>query len=435
MPDQNVFATLLQTPESLDAQRRAQFRADSDGQDFWVKAGGMSGLDFRKDMIDKGKGLTFEDRRAYQTQQVMGRSQQMLSDLVKSGELDPLDAQEQVIKSAMSDFMALGDYQAAQGLLPGLNQIRDYRLNLDKLRSESQENRATAFNQQAQGESKLAVTPSEIQKNTGAAMASVAQAGQYQGGEAANYALQRLRDRTDPNIRAKGAAAFKLPAAEQTKIRAQGTGFLNLADAVADLSTYMEQSPIVASATAQGVNVGSQYLAGMQSIFSAKGSSVGGFDALSTRPEDGADGVSPKQIVFQSRDKIRRAATRLGFKDITAFQSLVIDAAYSLARSNDPGGRLSNNDFQFALDSLGAVQDATSAKKAFKALVERGHQKYQNMKRVIPPDVWNDLFGDMDKQVADSYSRFTGEHGTSDIKSAEEAARRKALLERYPAHK
>ena len=439
MADQpNIFATLLPTPENVADLREAKFREDAKGQDFWQHASGLTGLDFRKDMVSRGIGMAPEDKRAFQTQQIMGRSQQMLAELVKNGDMDPLDAQEQVISSAMSDFMSLGDYQAAQGLLPGLNQIRTYRSELDKLRSESQENRATAFNQQASGESTLAKTPSEIYKNQAAGQESIQKGGAAvltaQGSYAADMAHADWWNRADPNIRSKAGGTgseFKLPGAEQTKIRAQGTGVLNLFDAMGDLSTFMEKAPIVASATAQGANVGSQYLAGLNSIFSNKGASVGGFDALSTRPEDGTDGMSPKQIVFQNRDQIRKAALKLGFKDITAFQSLVIDAAYSLARANDPGGRLSNNDFQFALDSLGAVQDAKSAKKAFKALAERGYTKYQNMKRVIPKDTWNDLFGDMDKEVDASYAQFTGEHGTSDIANVQDEERRKALRDKY----
>src|SRR5207344_222952 len=107
----------------------------------------------------------------FQTQQIMGRSQTMMSELVKNGELDPLDAQERAIRSAMSDFMSVGDYQAAQGLLPGLNQIRTYRAELGKLKAETYNQQASGFHQEAEGNATLAKAPHEISKLDSEALA------------------------------------------------------------------------------------------------------------------------------------------------------------------------------------------------------------------------------------------------------------------------
>jgi hypothetical protein len=64
--------------------------------------------------------------------------------------------------------------------------------------------------------------------------------------------------------------------------------------------------------------------------------------------------------------------------DLAEYTSLVVDTAYALARANDPGGRLSDNDFNFALQTLGSIsQDPASAKAAFAAVAERA---YENVK-------------------------------------------------------
>lgn len=439
MADQNPFAAIFQTPEMLDARRRYEFAEQSKGQDFWVKAAGMQGLDLRRDLLAKGIGLGPEDRRALQTQEIMGRAQRNLAEMIKNGDLDPLDAQEEVIRRAMGDFMTMGDYQSAQGLLPGLNQIRDYKLNLEKLRSEGVENRASAFKSTAEGQRALAVTPSEIQKNQSESLENVAQAGQAEAygrqadaGAYRNRAQGDLYNRTDPNLRASGSKdGGAVTPQEAARVRQQGSGALNLFDRMADLSTFYQKAPIVASKTAAGENIGFQYLQGFWNSLKRSGGSVGGFEGLSDSAADGAGGQSPKAIVRQHSDEIVATAKKLGFRDITQFESLVIDAAYALARANDPGGRLSNNDFTFALQSLGAVQDQQSALKAFRALAKRGYDNFKNLKKTYQPEAWNDNFSNMESEVEAGFKNFEATYGSSDVKDVQKETaeeKRKAEL-------
>lgn len=144
MADPNPFAALLPTPEGVDLQRRQQFLDLSSGQDYWSRVAGLSGLDFRKELINRGIGMNPEDKRAFNTQAILSRAQKSLSERVKSGEVDPLTAQAEVIKQAMSDFMGTGDYQAAQALLPGLNQIYTYQGEMAKLKADVDQSNAAA---------------------------------------------------------------------------------------------------------------------------------------------------------------------------------------------------------------------------------------------------------------------------------------------------
>lgn len=147
----NPFAALLPSPEGLDVQRRQQFLDLSQGQDYFSRVAGLSGLDFRKELINRGIGLTDEDRRAFNTQAILSRAQKSLSDMVKSGEMDPLSAQAEVIKRTMADFMAMGDYRAAQALLPGLNQIQTYQGEIAKVKSYTGAQDASAYKDTAAG--------------------------------------------------------------------------------------------------------------------------------------------------------------------------------------------------------------------------------------------------------------------------------------------
>jgi hypothetical protein len=77
-------------------------------------------------------------------------------------------------------------------------------------------------------------------------------------------------------------------------------------------------------------------------------------------------GVSPnvltaeEKAVYQSeRANIQKAVNRLNV-DKAVFNSLALDLAYAIARTNDTG-RLSNQDFEIALKILGDSPDATAA--------------------------------------------------------------------------
>jgi hypothetical protein len=380
----NPFEALIAlTPDALRTQRETMNYAQTKDLDYWVGAAGRAGLGMRNSLLAQGRGMTPEDQRAQRSQTILEKAQTDLAEMMKGGNIDPYDAQELAVSQAMTDFMAIGDYQAAQSLIPSLNQIRTYRAELDKLSSESYENRSSGLKSMADA----GRVPYQIDSDIAQEAQRYSAAGASDAAAQASLAHARLRDRTDPNLR-RGATPVdkdaELSQAERREKRGMIAGTLNLADRMDDLMWFADNAARAASLGGQGINVVKQQVSGLANTFSSKGSSVGGFQGLSDEPAQGREGVSPKQIVLNNyksnpnlRANFNRISRTIGM-DVTAYESLVIDAAYALARANDPGGRLSNNDFDYALKMLGAVQDVKSMKEAFQAIERRGYENLRN---------------------------------------------------------
>jgi hypothetical protein len=111
----------------------------------------------------------------------------------------------------------------------------------------------------------------------------------------------------------------------------------------------------------------------------------------------------------------------MGMKNITAYNSAVIDTAYAMARAMDPGGRLSNNDFAFALEALGAVQDAVSAKAAFAAIAERAYKRYKATIKAEGTAEMKHLFPEQMVNIEESYKQFHDRWGGSRVRAEDEA--------------
>lgn len=415
MAEYNPFAQLApMTPEGLAATREVAFEEQTKGQSFWAQEAGRAGLDARRRLMSQGVALSPDDERAITSQSIMQGAQKRLAHLVESGEVDPMDAQERVISETMSAFMAAGDYSAAQSFLPSLNQIRTYRDEQAKLRAETYEKNTAGFeNVQDAGLSadKAATERGMLAVN----QAKAAAEGEYNlAGVRQRDADARLKDRTDPNIRGGGGGSGGggVGIAEARQVREMGAATMTLFQAMNDLSNYMDKAPFVASAGGKAAAGARNWVMGAKALFAKRGGSMGGFAALSDRAQDGRDGTSPKAIVEANRPQVMAAAAKLGITDVTAFESLVIDAAYAIARANDPGGRLSNNDFDQAVKMLGAVQDPVAAKKAFKALGDRAAQKFRARRDTFKPEVWEAEFGDMDRKVESQYDELVSRWGT-----------------------
>ena len=407
MAEPNAFASLLPTPDNLADRREARFNTNP-GDSFWAIEAGRAGLDLRRSLTQQGIAMSPEDQRAITAQAIIGGAQKRLAELVKAGTMDPLDAQEQVLTDTMSAFMQSGDWEAAQAMLPGLNQIRTYKDEQAKLRSETSENVADEARAYAAETKDLTSAAAQVEELP-------SKIAERQANATLRIAGANLKDRTDPNIRSGSGGnkgGVEIPAAERREVREMGASAMTLFQAMNDLSNYAEQSPFVMSAGAAGAAEARSWIQGAKSLFAKRGAAMGGFAAMSDRPEDGREGVSPKTIVKANRSQTLAIAARLGITDVASFESLVIDAAYAVARANDPGGRLSNNDFDQALKMLGAVQDPVAAKKAFKSLADRAVQKYRNRRKTYNPDSFEEAFGDMDKNVESDYNEFVSRWGS-----------------------
>jgi hypothetical protein len=406
MAEPNPFAALMPTPDNLTARRQMEFEAQSKGLSFWAQEAGRTGIKARQEAMRRGVAMGPEDARAIAAQNIMSGAQKRLADLVKSGAVDPLDAQEVVINEAMSGFMAAGDYESAQALLPGLNQIREYRNQQAKLRAEIRNEDASAYQHQMTGaksatEAAAVATklPHETARMDSEVLRNTAQAGMYDRSPAPKSGGSGDGDR-DSDISLKSKSDHQEAIA----------GTLTLMDTMSDLLDIVEQSPASLSAGASGHNVAAQYLSGISNYFKQKGGSFGGFSGLSTDPKDGAEGVSPAAIAAKNRTKVNALAQTLAV-DRTLLESVIIDAAYALARANDPGGRLSNNDFDQAIKMLGAVQDPASARAAFLNNARRTYDKHQNRMKSLGAATSKRHFSDQMTEVDETYEALSNRFG------------------------
>ena len=102
MAEPNPFAGLIPSPDNLTARRELEFAEQSKGQSFWAQEAGRSGLKARQEAMRQGIAMGPEDARAIAAQNIMAGAQKRLADLVRSGTVDPLDAQEVAISEAKS---------------------------------------------------------------------------------------------------------------------------------------------------------------------------------------------------------------------------------------------------------------------------------------------------------------------------------------------
>ena len=418
MAEPNPFSALLPSPSNLTDQREYEFAEQSKGQGFWAQEAGRAGIKARERAMAQGIAMGPEDVRAITSQSIMGAAQKRLADLVKAGQLDPMDAQELVIRETMSAFMSAGDYQSAQSLLPGLNQIRTYKDEQAKLKAETRAQDANAYQSQMSGAKSAtdaASVATKLPYETGKLSAETIAA---QGSAAERFANARLKDRTDPNIRAasKGgsvpAGVHDLSKAELRDQHEGLAGTFTLFNTMSDLIQIVEQSPGALSQAASGHNVVAQHLSGMSNYFQQSGGAMGGFESLSTDPADSVDGKeSPKTIAARNRSKVNVLAKKLSV-DRTLLESVIIDAAYALARANDPGGRLSNNDFDQAIKMLGAVQDPQAAKAAFLNNARRTYEKHQARMRSLGKATAEFHFGEQAEDVDATFKALSDRFGT-----------------------
>jgi len=391
MADQAPFYSL-----GLSAYKR-QLQADADatvapGQPvnslgYWTQRAGQAGLDARDALLDAGIGFTSKDRKAIAEQKVMETAQMDLSEAVKNG-LDPLDAQEFAISNAMSSLMGVGNFEAADQLIPKLAGVRKHREELQKLKTEQDKNSAAAEASTASAELRRGDDRRKDARNPAQIAADEALAEQ-------RLAAARLSDRTDPNRKGKAGEGedgdyLKMDAAQRTTLANALASTVSLADSMDDLSKIYETA--VGAGTrnplGQTENVLGQFLKGANAYFESKGSSVNPARWKYEKVVDDSGketGQSVEDLVKAQRGKIKRQAVNLNISS-TVLESLIIDAAYALARAREPGGRLSNNDFDYALKQLGAVQDPQSALAAFAAIEERAYRQTMDRFTAYSPE-------------------------------------------------
>lgn len=400
----NPFEALM-TPARLQARREAEFAQQKKERGLSGPASMIAdaGFQLRTALREKGYGLTPEDRRAALTQGILSSTQQEVAQLVADGQVDPMDAQDYALSQAVSEFMSMGDYEAAHSLLPSLAAIREQRAELDKLR-------AQGYKERSAGDKYL----------------SDADLAQYRKGEIDANILMRLANARAADARARmydrqpfptasAAGGEKGPSLRELMTPSQRgqliEGLANSASfyaKIGGLYDLVRANPAVLSAPG-GVQASAQsWMSGLSEWTRQLGVSPGTV----------SDPVDQK-IYANNAARIAKMARSMGV-DVARFNSLVIDLAFSLARANDPGGRLSNNDFDYSLQMLGAVQNPAAALATFKSVAEYVHDK--NIKRRQADPQVSAFFAPNYQFLDDEYAKLAARWETTEQPTAAPAA-------------
>ena len=348
----NPFEALL-TPASLKARREQEIQKKYSPMGFWANEMAQAGGTVRQALREQGVGLTPDDRRAALTEGLMQAGSRSFAEMVKEG-ADPDEAREGVLAETMREFMAAGDYQSAGLITQQLDALSKQKMERRKLKAdiefaesrpeleaakvEAQAQRAEAAGRTAEAaalraENEALRNPSVIQKN-------ISQAGQA--------------DRS-PVVRPVGGGGGAA-AGKDTGVRPNASTVATMNDQVAAALGLLDKASKYETllATRPGLTApAAAWAAWAQSQASGFLNFTGG-------------GVSPnvltdseRAVYLSERSKVQAKANELKV-DKAVFDSLALDLAYAIARTND-SGRLSNQDFEVALKILGGSPDATAA--------------------------------------------------------------------------
>lgn len=333
MAGENPFGALV-TPEVLSAQRRAQFDQEYQGQNPWVKLAAEAGFNMREQDRARGIGLTAEDQKARRNQEIMKASQAKYEGAISSGSTAD-EAQAQVLEEAIREFAKNGEWEQALSMTQPLNALKEQALERRKLKAEAEnlesKPEAKALDQE------LAQIKAQQQYDTKmqqlAIMQQNAQTAQDRLGLTMQIAQMQM-DMAQAKLDAKAAEGPKETAAQWKARRETNNAVASAAEAanlMADLRTLVKQNPGGLTATGD---------------FATKMAAYG----TSAKAALQRDGWNPDRLKDATQDGPQTASewVKLNVSNVKQ-KALVTQLAYAFARSNDPGGRLSNQDLELAL--------------------------------------------------------------------------------------
>ena len=364
----NPFAGIL-TTDALAARRDAARANRFKGEDFWVREAGNQGASMADTLRAGNVGLTMDDISARNNERILSTTEKRYADYIAEGKMAPDEAQAAVLEETIRSFASAGNYRGAQQLIPVLAGVRKQQIERGKLLQETHTSASTENKNIAD----VYKTQSEIAKNeaelpqiqqkikTDAAMEDLHKA-------QAEYERRRYgggpRDKAEGELSA-GEKKERIAMEHAAEEGASGIAiFKNVRDLIiANPGAATDLGPLATK------------LSGYAANFKATISSRYPLDPKAAYTT--VEGEDPLALIKNNR----------GISS-AVLQSLTVDLAYALARSRDPGGRLSNQDVQQAAKIVGgegspetrlAVLD--SAFQRFKGptarTLSRGLKQYQ----------------------------------------------------------
>lgn len=329
----NPFAGIL-TTDALAARRDAARANRFKGEDFWVREAGNQGASMADTLRAGNVGLTMDDISARNNERILSTTEKRYADYISEGKMAPDEAQAAVLEETIRSFASAGNYRGAQQLVPVLAGVRKQQLERGKLLQETRTSASTENKNIAD----VYKTESEIAKNEAELPLTQAKIAT----EKASTEL-RLAQAKYTNERDRGGPGSKdgseLSAAEKKERIKMEQG---LEEATNGIAIFKNVRDLIIANPGAATDLGplATKLSGYAANFKA---------AISSRyPMD------PKAAytTVEGEDPLALIKNNRGISS-AVLKSLTVDLAYALARSRDPGGRLSNQDVQQAAQIVG----------------------------------------------------------------------------------
>lgn len=324
----NPFVGLV-TPDMLRAQRE-QEAMQSAGSNIWQQMAAKAGLGVRENLINSGFGSA-EDQKAAAAQKIMQDATKKYSGYLAGGATAD-EAQAAVLEDAIKQFTDLGDYQSALAMTQPLNELKSQALERRKLKADAAQLEAKPDLMDAQAQAKIAEIAQKDQALTLKQQAldnALAHGKTMEEMQAARIELLRDRlaldrEKAEQKAASGGDSVFMQKQKFQTDDRVLAAA--EATDLMSDINKLIRANPGAATT----VGSWATRLSGLASSGRAA-ISQNGYD-LGTEDE-----------------KVTKALLKYNISDV-AIQSKALDLAYAFARVRDPGGRLSNQDVNMALE-------------------------------------------------------------------------------------
>ena len=336
----NPFESLA-TPDSVAASRLAAADAAYADQPIYTQMAGQAGARFNNAMTSAGM-LTDEDRKAQHTNQVMTDAQSKYSEYIKDGSMTPDDAQAAVLEDAIKQFSGAGNWEQAIALTQPLNALRTQAAERAKLRAEAtnleSKPDAKAIDQQI---ATLRIE-ADYQAKSNALEVAAQRADTAMSRAQAQNELNRLQAellqwKLDHPPTPGGNAMANAIRKGGEKLNENVTSAAESANLMADLREQIAANPQAATLTGNLVTQIMKYGSAARATVNSSG-----WDAGKT--------IEGSQSSVWLRNNVANEKQR----------ALVVSLAYAFARSNDPGGRLSNQDLEQAMRVVSGEGSPTS---------------------------------------------------------------------------
>jgi len=364
----NPFQSLL-TTDTLRGRREAQIEEDNKGESPFVRGAARSGFQGAEALRKMGFGVTLEDQKAQANQEAMTGASKKYETYMKQG-ASPDQAQEMVLTDAVSTFSTIGNFEAANALMEPLQAIRKQRAERAKL--QAQEYQATAEGNKTVAETGLLAGEAASEDRL-----RLAQGNNQNTAATENIARANLANRTDPNIRAAGKggkvgkdgmtaedfAVYELK--QRDALRNKGLAAADSFELFATIKELVMSNPTGAlwpgalASQVQGLAEGARRAIMVDDRWKDK---EGRFTVNIDELREGGTAVS-------RLEKLNVTDARL--------QSATLDVAFALARLRDPGGRLSNQDVDKAIEIVSGKGGTRARIRVLEDVADRASQSLE----------------------------------------------------------